>query len=101
MTLLLTSSIFGPAFHDPEVGAQLDDGAYFRALLEVEVALARAQGRLGLIPEAAVPAIAAAAATLQLDAAALAAGVQRDGIPMIALVQQLRAATAAEGAPFV
>jgi 3-carboxy-cis,cis-muconate cycloisomerase len=101
VTLLLSSSIFGPAFHDPAVASLLDDAAYFRALLEVEVALARAQARLGVIPEDAAPAIAAAAASLQLDAGALAAGVQRDGIPTIALVQQLRAATAAEGAPFV
>ncbi|MEY4546126.1 MAG: hypothetical protein RL685_2321 [Pseudomonadota bacterium] len=101
MTLLLSSSIFGPAFHDPVVTGWLDDAAYFRALLDVEVALARAQCRLGIIPGAAAAAIATAAASLQLDVAALSAGVLRDGIPMIALVQQLRAATAAEGAPFV
>ncbi len=101
MTLLLSSSIFGPAFHDPATVALLDDVAYFRALLEVEAALARAQARVGVIPEAAATAIAAAAAALPLDAAALAAGVQRDGIPMIALLQQLRAATSAGGAPFV
>ncbi|HEU4579203.1 MAG TPA: lyase family protein, partial [Polyangiaceae bacterium] len=101
MTLVLSSAIFGPAFSDPAALALLDDAAYFRALLEVEEALARVQARLGMIPSEASTAITAAAATLELDASALAAGVLRDGIPMIALVKQLRAAVGGEAAQYV
>jgi 3-carboxy-cis,cis-muconate cycloisomerase len=101
MTLVLSSAIFGPAFSDPAAQALLDDAAYFRALLEVEEALSRVQARLGMIPAEASTAITAAAATLELDASALAAGVLRDGIPMIALVKQLRAAVGGEAAPYV
>ena len=101
MTLVLSSAIFGPAFSDPAVSALLDDAAYFRALLEVEEALSRVQARLGLIPSEASTAITAAATTLELDASVLAAGVLRDGIPMIALVKQLRAAVGSEAAQYV
>jgi 3-carboxy-cis,cis-muconate cycloisomerase len=101
VTLVLSSAIFGPAFCDPAVTELLGDEAYFRALLEVEAALARSQARLGIIPEQAASAIAAAAAALELDAAALAAGVLQDGIPIIALVSQLRAAAGAGPGQFV
>lgn len=101
MTLILSSSIFGPAFSDARAAELLSDEAFFRCLLEVEVALARSQARLGLIPEAAADAIAAAAAGLPLDAPRLARGVLEDGVPIIALVAQLRAALEPAHAPFV
>jgi 3-carboxy-cis,cis-muconate cycloisomerase len=101
MTNVLSSSIFAPAFSDPRAAELLSDEAYFRCLLEVEVALARSQSRLGIIPDAAAAAIAAAAAALPFDGAALARGVLADGVPIIALVAQLRAALEPEHAPFV
>jgi 3-carboxy-cis,cis-muconate cycloisomerase len=101
VTLVLSSAIFGPAFCDPEVQALLDDEAYFRALLEVEAALARVQASVGIIPANAAAAITAAAAGLRLDAPVLAAGVLRDGVPMLALVKQLRSAVADEAAQYV
>lgn len=100
-SLLLSSAIFGPVFQDPEVARLLDDRAYFRAMLEVEAALARAQAKLGVIPEPAALAIEAAAASIELDAPALAAGVQRDGVPTIELIAQLRAAVGPSAAAFV
>ncbi|HVZ37077.1 MAG TPA: 3-carboxy-cis,cis-muconate cycloisomerase, partial [Polyangiaceae bacterium] len=101
MTLVLSSAIFGPAFVDAEVARRLGDEAVFRALLEVEAALARVQGRLGLIPSSAADAICAAAAALPFDAAILAAGVLRDGVPIPALISQLRAAVGGEAASYV
>ena len=56
------------------------------------------QGRLGVIPAAAAAAIEAAAATLPFDPATLAAGVLKDGVPIVALVSQLRAALLARRA---
>jgi 3-carboxy-cis,cis-muconate cycloisomerase len=101
VTLVLSSSIFGAAFVDPKVAELLSDEAFFRSLLEVETGLARVQARLGLIPADAAAAIAAAAATLPFDAATLAAGVLKEGVPIVALTAQLRAALPAGVAPFV
>jgi 3-carboxy-cis,cis-muconate cycloisomerase len=101
MTLVLSSSIFAPAFVDAEVARRLDDEAYHRALLEVEAALARVEGRLGVIPSVAAKAISDASRVLPFDAPALAAGVLRDGIPITALVSLLRAAVPVEARPFV
>ncbi len=98
MSHLLASAIFGPAFQDAEVAAELSDEAYFRSMLEVEVALARVQARLGLIPPAAAAGIERAADSLELDAGALSAGVLRDGVPTLALVRSLRAAAGDAGA---
>jgi 3-carboxy-cis,cis-muconate cycloisomerase len=101
VTLVLSSSIFGPAFVDPDVAALLSDEAFFRSLLQVESALAKAQAELGIIPAQAAETIAAAASALPFEPHSLAAGVQRDGVPIVALVAQLRAAVAPEAREFV
>lgn len=88
------SALFGPLLSDPELAALLDDRAQLRAMLEVEAALARAEGRCGVIPEDAAARIAAVAESLELDPAALAEGTARDGIPVPALVAALRQAVA-------
>ncbi|HTV18018.1 MAG TPA: 3-carboxy-cis,cis-muconate cycloisomerase [Polyangiaceae bacterium] len=101
MTIVLSSSIFGATFADAEVAALLSDEAFFRSLLQVEVALARTQAALGIIPAPAAVAIEAAAAVLPFDPGALAAGVLKDGVPIVALVAQLRAAVAPDTREFV
>jgi 3-carboxy-cis,cis-muconate cycloisomerase len=101
VTLVLSSAIFAPLFVDPAVAELLGDEAYFRRLLEVEVALARCQAKLGIIPEAAARGIEQAAARMPLDTAALAEGVARDGIPIVALVSLLRQAAGSEAGAFV
>ena len=101
MTLVLSSSIFGPAFVDAEAAALLSDQAFFRSLLAVECALAQAQAELGIIPAAAASAIEAASAALPFEPRALAAGVLKEGVPIVALVAQLRAALAPEAREFV
>ncbi|MET0411411.1 MAG: lyase family protein, partial [Polyangiaceae bacterium] len=86
----MSAPLLTAAFHDPVVDDLLSDAAYVRALLDVEVALARAQAALGVIPAAAAPAIAAAAHGVTIDPATLRAGIEQDGIPTIALVAALR-----------
>src|SRR4051794_37438906 len=51
------TTLFGTA----EGASAFSDGARLQGMLDFEAALARAQGRLGVIPEAAAPAIAARA----------------------------------------
>jgi 3-carboxy-cis,cis-muconate cycloisomerase len=86
------SAMLGGLLGDGTVSALLDDRARIRAMLRVEAALARVQGELGIIPQAAAPAIAVTAAALEIEPAELAAGTAKDGVPVPALVKALRQA---------
>src|SRR5258705_773205 len=96
----LDSAIFGPLFSDDEIATLLSDAAFVRALVEVEIALARAEARTGVIPANATEQIAHAQAE-KIDVAALAKGTARSGFPIIALVQDLRKQVNSYAAPFV
>jgi 3-carboxy-cis,cis-muconate cycloisomerase len=100
MATVLDSVIFGPAFSDGEINDLLTDAAYVRVLVEVETALARAEARASVIPAGAAAEIATVQAA-KVKIAALAAGTQRSGFPIIALVQELRHQVSAEAAPYV
>jgi 3-carboxy-cis,cis-muconate cycloisomerase len=97
---LLDSTIFGPLFGDEEINRLFSDRAYVHALVEVEIALARAQARVGVISAGVAEQIANVAAD-QIDLAALTAGTIRSGFPIIALVQELRKQVSADAAPYV
>ncbi|HEX9663539.1 MAG TPA: 3-carboxy-cis,cis-muconate cycloisomerase [Candidatus Binatia bacterium] len=96
----IDSSIFRPLFSDEEINAFFTDAAYVQALVEVEIALARAEARLGVIPAKAAQQIATARAD-KIDVAALGKGTIRSGFPIVALVQELRKQAGADAAPFV
>ena len=101
MTTTLDSKIFGPLFGDSEINELLTDEAYVRALVEVEIALARAETRLAIIPSSAGEQISNAAQWNKIDLAVLAQGTARSGVPIIALVQELRKTVGTEAAPYV
>lgn len=94
-------TMFGGLLSDAEVAELFADGAAVREMIAVEVALASAQARLGVVPENAAREIAAAAASFEPDFARLRAGTERSGVPVIALVEQLRAAVGGGAANFV
>ena len=48
---LHTSPIYGTLFGDPELETVLDDRRALREMVRFEAALARVEGRLGLIPD--------------------------------------------------
>jgi len=89
MTTALDSAIFGPLFSDDEINQQLTDQAYVRALVDVEVALAKAEARNGVIPHDAAQEIAKVAAD-RIEVEPLAKGALRSGFPIIALVQEIK-----------
>jgi 3-carboxy-cis,cis-muconate cycloisomerase len=92
------SAVFGTLYGSDAMRAIFDEAAFFRRMLDVEAALARAQGQLGLIPAEAAAAISAAADSAVLDPAELAASVRRVGYPVVAVVAALtRAASPAAG----
>jgi 3-carboxy-cis,cis-muconate cycloisomerase len=96
----LDSAIFSPLFSDAEISGLFTDDAYIRALVEVEVALARAQARVGVIPAAAGEQISRVKAR-EIDITALTKGTIRSGFPIIALVQQIGRQAGADAAPYV
>ncbi len=98
---LFDSELYGDLFSDREIVALLDDRARLRAMLEVEAALARVQGRLGVIPAAAATRIAEVAESLELDPAALASGTASAGVPVPALVASLSAAVGGKAGAYV
>lgn len=67
------------------------DSAVLDAMLQFEVALARAESRLGVIPASAADAIAGAAVPEAFDAAAIAREARATGTPVIPLVDALTA----------
>jgi 3-carboxy-cis,cis-muconate cycloisomerase len=75
------------------------DDSVLQAMLDFEVALARAEARCGIVPEAAADAIHAAAKANNFDAAALSGETLRAGtagIPLVkALTSQVRASDSA------
>ena len=75
-------------------GEELSDEAWVAAMLQVEVALARAQARLGVVPEWAVAPIEAAVRSRPVDVARLARDARGSANPVVALVRSLTDAVA-------
>ena len=96
----LDSAILGPLFSDEKITDLLSDDAFVRALVDVEIALARVEARLGVIPRNAAEQIANARAET-IDVQTLTKGTLRSGFPIIALVEELRKQVGSEAAPFV
>lgn len=95
------SRLYAPLFGDDELAALLSDEAAVARMMQVEAALARAQARLGLIPQSAAEAITVLETTFTPDLDALAEGVAHDGLPVIALLRQLRAELPSDLAPWL
>lgn len=95
------SRILGPLFADPEIAALFTDEAELAALIDVERALARVEGRLGVIPAEAAAEIDRRLAGATVDPASLAAGTRSAGVALPGLVKDLRAIVGGEAAQFV
>ncbi|MDQ7775062.1 MAG: lyase family protein [Paracoccus aminovorans] len=89
------SALYRQLFGDEASAALFTDSAEIRAMLLVEGALARVQGRLGIIPETAGAYIDRAAREVQIDPAALAGETATNGVPVPALVAAFRKAMSA------
>ncbi|MFT4174685.1 MAG: 3-carboxy-cis,cis-muconate cycloisomerase [Rhodocyclaceae bacterium] len=82
------NTLLGALFGTPAAQALFSDVGWLRRMLDVEAALARAQGRVGVIPAAAVEPIVAACAEAP-DVDAIAQGAALAGNPAIPLVKAL------------
>src|SRR6266853_1429054 len=99
---VLDSAIFADMFGTAAMHETFGDDAFLARCVEVEAALARAQGRLGIIPAEAADAIAHAASSLAagreaLDLARLKNETETVGYPILPLVRQLAELAGAAG----
>jgi 3-carboxy-cis,cis-muconate cycloisomerase len=71
------------------LAALFSDDSVLRAMLDFEAALARVEGRLGIVPRAAAQAISTTARSANLDASAIAAEAPQSGTPAIPFLRAL------------
>src|SRR5882672_7632762 len=85
----LDSNIFRDIFSTPEMRAVFSDEQRTSYYLEIEAALARVQGRLGIIPQDAMREIERKCRVENIDFAKLKATTERIGYPILGMVQQI------------
>jgi 3-carboxy-cis,cis-muconate cycloisomerase len=90
------SGLLAPTWAGSPAEAAATDEAFLQAMLDVEVALARAQAAAGVLPVSAAAAIAAAARADRLDVVDLARRSRNAANPVVALVPALTALVAAD-----
>jgi 3-carboxy-cis,cis-muconate cycloisomerase len=88
-TTVLDSILFRDAFGTPGMRAVFSDRALIGRYIEVEIALARAQARCGVIPATAAEAIARCCDLETLDLDLLRRETDNVGYPILPLVHQL------------
>jgi 3-carboxy-cis,cis-muconate cycloisomerase len=88
-SLVFDSDIYRDAFGTPEMRAIFSDESTISRQVAVEVALAKVQGRLGVIPKEAAAEIAAKCDAKGIDFAALKKKTEVVGYPIVGLVAQL------------
>jgi len=86
---------------DPGVRTLFTEAARFQSWLDVEAALAQAQGELGIIPAAAAREITRKAQLSALDLAAVRAGLAKTGHPLVPLVWELDRACEGDAGGYV
>ena len=86
---VLDSDIFKDLFGTPDMRAVFSDDNLIERQVECEVALAIAQGRLGVIPQAAADAIARLAPSVEIERAELKRDADNVGYPILGLMRQL------------
>lgn len=84
------SFLTDPIFGCDEIRELLDDRAITAAMIRTEVALARVQADLGIIPEPSARAIMTALKDVEVEANLLGLGVKNEGVPVPALLSALR-----------
>jgi len=98
---VVDSAYYGDMFASADMRAAFSDHRRFESWLDVEVALARAEEHVGVIPASVASRIAAAAKVENLELAAMKAEYERVGFPIVPLVHQLAKACDPESARWV
>jgi len=93
----LDSLLYRDMFGTPRMRAVFSDEALIARFLEAEIALARAEARVGVIPAEAAPAIAEACARFAPDWERLARETENVGYPILPLLHQVTEAAGEAG----
>ncbi len=88
-SIVFDSSIFRDMFGTPAMRSVFSDESLVERYVDVEVALAKAQSKVGLIPTDAATEIAAKSDASKIDLAALKAETDVVGYPIIGIVHQM------------
>jgi 3-carboxy-cis,cis-muconate cycloisomerase len=99
--LPLDSTLHRGLLGDPEIAVLMDERAEIAAMIRVEIALAQAQAKIGMIPQFAAAAISTGLSEVAIAPEEPAAGVCRDGVIAPALVAALRKRLPADAAPWL
>lgn len=96
----MTNDLFGPIFVPDVLREAVGGRAWLQAMLDAEAALARAEARAGLIPEAAAETIASCCDADRFDPEEIGRGGRAAGNPVVPLVKALTSAVSetSEGA---
>jgi 3-carboxy-cis,cis-muconate cycloisomerase len=86
---LLDSEVFRDIFTTAEMRDVFSDRYRTACYLEIEAALARVQGKLGIIPQDAMREIDARCKVENIDFAKLKQATERIGYPILGVVQQI------------
>jgi 3-carboxy-cis,cis-muconate cycloisomerase len=89
---ILDSAIFGNIFTTPAMRTIWSDENRTQKYLDFEAALAKVQGKLGLIPQAAADEIVRNCKLEKIDMDKLRAATERIGYPVLGVVSQINAA---------
>ena len=89
MTTIFESILYRDVFSTPAMRAVFSDDAQIAAYVRAEIALAVAEGEVGVIPREAADTIAQKAASITLDREALKHDTENVGYPIVGLVRQL------------
>ncbi len=98
---IFDSEIYGDLLSDPEVRQLLSDETAIARMLRVEAAIATTLGEANIIPAAAGLEIAEVAGRLTIEPQALREATTTNGVPVVALVEILRANVSAASRPHV
>jgi 3-carboxy-cis,cis-muconate cycloisomerase len=93
----LDSPLFGGGFSDDKMRGIFTAEQYVSRCVEVEVALAKVQAELGIIPQDAAEGIRATAAVFQFDMEKLRCETENVGYPILPIVEQLAGAAGEAG----
>src|SRR3954452_14749493 len=88
---IIDSNIFGDIFSSEAMRDVWSDENRTQKYLDIEAALARVQGRLGIIPREAADEIVKHCTLKQIDMAKLKQQTERIGYPILGVVSQLNA----------
>ncbi len=97
----MTYKLFGDKFASSEMKAVFDEGNYLQKILDVEVALAEAEGELGLIPSGVVPQIRAQARAEKIDLNEVVEVQKRAGHYLVSVLKVLEKNCPEESGQFI